>query len=76
MVPSLLTPGRLADALGIPLHRVQHVLRTRQHICPSARAGMLRLYDRQALAMVRHEINAIDARRGTQRSVARSTPSK
>jgi hypothetical protein len=39
------------------------VLATRQHIKPSARAGTLRLYDRRALAQVRHELNAIDARR-------------
>jgi hypothetical protein len=30
---------------------------------PTARAGTLRLYDRQAVALVRHELNAIDARR-------------
>jgi hypothetical protein len=61
--PQLLTPGRLAAALGAPLHRVLHVLATRQHIRPSARAGTLRLYDHQAVAMVRHELSAIDARR-------------
>jgi hypothetical protein len=30
---------------------------------PAARAGTIRLYDRQALALIRHELNAIDARR-------------
>jgi hypothetical protein len=33
------------------------------HIRPSARAGTLRLYDRKAVAMFRHELSAIDARR-------------
>jgi hypothetical protein len=61
--PQLITPGVIAAKLNVPLHRVLHVLATRPHILPAARAGTLRLYDRQAVAMVRHEINAIDARR-------------
>ncbi|MCH8151116.1 MAG: hypothetical protein IH830_01930 [Planctomycetes bacterium] len=61
--PKLRTAGVIAAELGVPLHRVLHVLRTRQHIRPSARAGTLRLYDREALALIRHELNAIDARR-------------
>jgi hypothetical protein len=63
MAPTLITPGVIASELGVPLHRVLHVLRTRAHIKPSARAGTLRLFDRHAVAMVRHELNAIDARR-------------
>jgi hypothetical protein len=63
-IPKLRTPGVLAAQLGQPLHRVLHVLRTRHHIRPAARAGRLRLYDRDALAMLRHELSAIDARRG------------
>ena len=62
--PKLLTSGRIAEALGEPLHRVQHVLSTRPHIRPSARAGTLRLFDKTAVAQIRHELNAIDARRG------------
>jgi hypothetical protein len=62
-VPRLITAGVIADQLGQPLHRVLHVLGTRQHIRPSARAGTLRLYDRKAVAMVRYELNSIDARR-------------
>ncbi len=62
--PQLITPGVIAKELDEPLHRVLHVLRTRQYIRPSARAGTLRLYERKAVAMVRHELNAIDARRG------------
>jgi hypothetical protein len=45
---------------------VQYVLRTRAHIKPAALAGRLRLYDRKAVAMVRHELNAIEARRAGQ----------
>lgn len=62
-VPSLLTPGRIAERLKTPLQRVQYILSTRPHIQPSARAGVLRLYDEHAVALIRHELNAIDARR-------------
>ncbi|MCE9548276.1 MAG: hypothetical protein K8T25_22615 [Planctomycetia bacterium] len=61
--PRLLTPGRIAATLRQPLHRITYILASRTHIRPAARAGSLRLYDRRALAMVRHELNAIDARR-------------
>ena len=63
VAPKLITPGVIAAELHTPLHRVLHVLATRRHIRPSARAGTLRLYDQKAVAMVRHELNAIDARR-------------
>jgi hypothetical protein len=53
----------IAAELAVPIHRVLHVLATRQHITPAARAGTLRLYDKRAVAMVRHELNAMDARR-------------
>ena len=62
-IPRLITAGVIAAELHTPLHRVLRVLATRKHIQPTARAGNLRLYDRRAVAMVRHEINAIDARR-------------
>jgi hypothetical protein len=61
--PRLITSGVIATELRAPLHRVLHVLATRAHIRPAARAGTLRLYDRRAVAMVRHQLNAIDARR-------------
>jgi hypothetical protein len=57
--------------LGEPLHRVLNVLGTRPHIRPAARAGTLRLYDKAAVAMVRHELGAIDARRPAQRGGGR-----
>jgi hypothetical protein len=70
-IPRLITPGVIAAKLLVPLHRVLHVLGTRQHIQPAARAGTLRLYDRRALALVRHELNAIDARRCRKQEVTR-----
>lgn len=63
VVPVLQTPGVMATRLGVPLHRVVYLLRARRHIRPSASAGRLRLYDTEALAMLRHELTAIDARR-------------
>ena len=59
--PQLITPGRIAVDVKQPLHRVLHILRTRGYIRPVARAGTLRLYRREAIAMVRHELNTIDA---------------
>jgi hypothetical protein len=61
--PVLLTPGRIADALDVPLGRVLYVLRTRR-IDPTARAGILRLYDAAALEQVGGALAAIDARMG------------
>jgi hypothetical protein len=68
MEPQLLTPGRIAIDLGVPIHRVLNVLRTRKHIRPVARAGTIRLFRQEAVAQVRHELNAIDARRGSARA--------
>ena len=56
------TAGVIAKELNVPLHRVQHILRTRPHIQPIGRAGRLRIYTSQTVAQVRYELNAIDAR--------------
>lgn len=60
--PKLRTPGILAKDLGVSLHRVQYVLRTRSHIRPAARAGQLRLYDRDAIELLKHELDSISVR--------------
>lgn len=65
-LPRLRTPGVIARELGEPLSRVVYILNTRPHIRPTAVAGRLRLYDRRAVAMVRHELTAIEARRAGQ----------
>ena len=62
-LPSLRTPGVIAHELGEPLHRVLYVLRTRSFISPSARAGRLRLYNHHAVALIRSELNTMDARK-------------
>jgi len=69
--PKMLTAGRIAEAVNAPLHRVLRILATRQHIRPAARAGTLRLYEREAIAMVRHELSAMDARRHDRKGVDR-----
>ncbi len=67
-IPDLITPGVIASKLSVPLHRVLYVLRTRHHIRPAARAGRLRLFGKEAVALVRHDLNAMDARMaGTER---------
>ncbi len=61
--PKLVTVGVIADEIGVGVDRVCRVLRTRGHIKPVAFAGNTRLFDTQAIALVRHELNAIDAKR-------------
>lgn len=60
--PHLNTVGRIARRLGVPVHRVEYIIQSRA-IAPVAFAGRLRLFDREAVARIRHELNTIDARR-------------
>jgi len=62
-IPQLITVGVIADTLGVTPDRVRRVLQTRKHIRPTAFAGNTRLFTSDAIAQVRHEISAIDARR-------------
>ncbi len=62
-VSTLLTVGQLARHLGEPVHRVHHVVRTRPHIQPIGRAGILRLFGPAALDQVKAELAQIDAKR-------------
>lgn len=59
--PQLITPGAIARELDQPIHRVLHVLATRPKIRPAARAGRIRLYDRDTVDQIRREISRIDA---------------
>ena len=59
----LWTIGKIADHLHVPVHRVRHILKTRRHIQYRALAGLTRLFDAKAVAQIRHEITAVDARR-------------
>ena len=62
----LATVGEIGRLLDVPLHRIEYVLRTRQHIRPRAVAGCARCFDDRAIAQIRHELHAIDARRSHQ----------
>jgi hypothetical protein len=63
-IPQLRTPGVIAGELDAPLCRVLYILRTRSHLIkPIGRAGVLRLYDRQAVEMVREALREMDQRR-------------
>ncbi len=61
--PRLVTVGVIASAIGVSVDRVCRILRTRPHIKAKAYAGNVRLFDNATIALVRHELNAMDARR-------------
>jgi hypothetical protein len=60
---SPLTPGEIARRCKVPLHRVSHILATRD-IKPIGRAGIVRIYDEAALERVHQELAKVDAKRG------------
>ena len=67
-IPQLRTPGVIANELGVPLSRVLYVLQKRNHtIRPIGRAGVLRLYGRDAVEAVRKELQAMQERQGVAR---------
>lgn len=60
----LLTPGKMAAEIGVPLHRgFIHISSTRPPIQPVALAGLVQMNDRTALEAVRTKINRIVAER-------------
>ena len=61
--PRLVTVGIIASEVGVSVDRVCRILRSRPHITPRAYAGNTRLFDNEAVAQVRHEVNKQDARR-------------
>jgi len=61
-LPVAVTAATIAALLGVPLHRVNRVLETRHYIQPVCLAGRTRVYNNDAIALVRHALNAIDAR--------------
>jgi len=60
---SLLTVGELARVLGVPIHKVQYVLRTRA-VKPSARVGNFRVFSQADAEYVASVLRRIDADRG------------
>ena len=64
-IPRLITPGVIAQRCNEPLSTASSDTRhTRTH-WRCSRAGNVRLYDSEAVALVRHELHAIDARRAS-----------
>ena len=61
--PKLITVGVIAAELRVPVDRVCRILQSRPHIKPKAYAANVRLFDSEAVAQIRHEITAIDAKR-------------
>lgn len=62
-IPRFHTEQRIAAMLGVSKARVAYIIRSRKHIQPAAIAGQTYCYDSNAVAQIRHELNAIDARR-------------
>ena len=67
--PRLVTVGVIAAELGVSVDRVCRIIRSRPHIEPAAYAANTRLFDNSAIAQIRHESNAIDARRASRKKV-------
>ena len=61
--PDLWTTGRVAAFLRVPLHRVQYAITSRR-IPPAARAGRLRLFNREGVQRI------ADALRSTSSSAS------
>lgn len=62
-IPKLATVGQIADLLDAPVYRIEYILRSRRHIRPRAIAAGARCFDDHGVSLIRHELNAIDARR-------------
>ena len=59
----LATVGEIAALLGIPVHRIECVLRSRPHIRPKVTAEDARCFDDEALVRIRRELNSMNVRR-------------
>ena len=62
-VPRALTVGEIARRHGVPIHRVQYLLRTRADIQPAARAGTTRVYGEADVDRIGEHLQAIEAAR-------------
>ncbi|MBM4020399.1 MAG: MerR family transcriptional regulator [Planctomycetes bacterium] len=62
--PVLVAPtiGEIARRLGVPVHRVEYVIRTR-NLRPVARAGNLRVFSEADVAYVAGELRRMDTDR-------------
>jgi DNA-binding transcriptional MerR regulator len=51
-----ITVGVIAERLGVPIHRVAYLVRSR-NLQPTARAGRLRVFDDAAVELIRRELS-------------------
>ena len=70
VTPQLVTIGVLATELKVPIHRVEHLLRTRPQFRAAARAGRVRLFDQKTVDAIRQELSRTSATRVPRESVA------
>lgn len=68
-IPKVLTPGEIAQRLGVPLHKVTYVLRARQ-IQPLAYAGTLRLFDQEGMTAIEGALAEIARKKHSRESAA------
>ena len=64
--PQLWTTGRIAEDADTSRERVDYVARTRG-IDPSAYAGSTRLFDREAVALIKYHLRKLNERRGANK---------
>jgi len=57
------SPKQLASILGVSVFRVYYILDTRSRIKPAFTVDNKRFYRTDTVALLRHELNAIDAHR-------------
>ena len=61
--PTLTTIGEIARRLGVPIHRVEYVIRARR-IRPSGWAGNARVFADETVDVIARELQQIDAAKG------------
>ena len=62
MAETMLTVGEIAKRLGVPLHRVEYLIRARD-LQPAAWAGGYRVFSEADLAYIGSQLKRIDAER-------------
>lgn len=61
-IPSMPTIGEIARRLDVPQHRIDYLIRARG-ISPCGRAGNARVFNDEAVDLIRSEIDRIESER-------------
>jgi hypothetical protein len=64
-VPVVPTVGEIARRVGVPIHRVEYVIRTR-NIHPTGWAGNARVFTDAEVAYIASELRRIDEEKGVE----------